>query len=148
MHRRFKDVVALSEVLEKGLPGCILPARPRRNAVGARRAAPKFLEVRHCNFTTQFQPQGHARAQLHTVLKHAQFARAAATAAQDCLSIDSEPPYSQALCRIEKHVDAACPVPAGAAGHTGALPQPPGRSPSCSQQRGPAPLPHLHGEHP
>lgn len=43
--RRFRDVVALSDMLVVLLPGCILPARPKRDALGARRATPEFLEV-------------------------------------------------------------------------------------------------------
>jgi len=44
--RRFKDVVALSDALAAALPGCMLPARPKRDALGARRAGPDFLEAR------------------------------------------------------------------------------------------------------
>ncbi|GFH18994.1 PX domain-containing protein, partial [Haematococcus lacustris] len=44
--RRFRDFVALSEVLAAGLPGYFLPRRPHRAALEARRASPRFLEDR------------------------------------------------------------------------------------------------------
>ncbi|KIY93623.1 hypothetical protein MNEG_14339 [Monoraphidium neglectum] len=45
VRRRFKDVVALSRLLELLLPGTILPARPRRNFVEGRlKMTPAFVE--------------------------------------------------------------------------------------------------------
>ncbi|KAG1657931.1 hypothetical protein FOA52_003010 [Chlamydomonas sp. UWO 241] len=44
--RRFKDVVALSDLLEDLFPGHFVPPRPRRNAVQGRRMQPGFLEAR------------------------------------------------------------------------------------------------------
>ncbi|KAI8467443.1 MAG: hypothetical protein J3K34DRAFT_430665 [Monoraphidium minutum] len=47
VRRRFKDVVALSRLLDGLLPGAILPARPERNFVEGRlRMAPPFVEQR------------------------------------------------------------------------------------------------------
>ncbi|KAG2487039.1 hypothetical protein HYH03_014285 [Edaphochlamys debaryana] len=44
--RRFRDVVALAEVLQALHPGCFVPPRPSRSALEARRASPAFLEER------------------------------------------------------------------------------------------------------
>jgi len=44
--RRFKDVVALSELLQMLHPGYFIPPRPHRNAIKGRRMQPRFIEER------------------------------------------------------------------------------------------------------
>jgi len=46
VRRRFSDVVALAKVLLQLHPGCILPARPEKDALAGRRGAPAFVERR------------------------------------------------------------------------------------------------------
>ncbi|GIL78419.1 hypothetical protein Vretifemale_7883, partial [Volvox reticuliferus] len=46
VERRFRDVVALAELLQSLYPGCFVPPRPSRNAVEARRMQPAFIEER------------------------------------------------------------------------------------------------------
>ncbi|EFJ42090.1 hypothetical protein VOLCADRAFT_119517, partial [Volvox carteri f. nagariensis] len=46
VERRFRDVVALAELLQSSYPGCFVPPRPSRNAVEGRRMQPAFIEER------------------------------------------------------------------------------------------------------
>ncbi|GFR48715.1 hypothetical protein Agub_g10672 [Astrephomene gubernaculifera] len=46
VERRFRDVVALGELLVALHPGCFLPPRPPRNALEGRRMQPGFVEER------------------------------------------------------------------------------------------------------
>ncbi|GLI65040.1 hypothetical protein VaNZ11_008453 [Volvox africanus] len=46
VERRFRDVVALAELLQSLYPGCFVPPRPSRNAVEGRRMQPSFIEER------------------------------------------------------------------------------------------------------